>query len=86
MDKAILRNCLSENHMLKLVSELMEEENVSDWQTMSVEQRSEWIVGRTEGLYVELERQTKASGTLFKSGRGPGSGTMLAYGAATLVL
>lgn len=86
MDKKTLRDYLSENHMLKLVSELMEEENVPNWQTMDVEQRAEWIVHRTEGLYIELEHQAKAAGTLFKSGRGPGSGTMLAYGAATLLL
>lgn len=84
MPKKILCDYLVENKALKLITELMEEEGVPDWKTMTLEDRARWVASRTKDLYTELA--ANAAKVLFRPGIGPGSGTMLAYGAATLNL
>jgi hypothetical protein len=75
---------LAKNQVLMLVSEIMEEEQVHNWRGMDLEARAAWVAVRTAGLYQELARDAASAGTLFKSGRGPKTGTTLAYGGATL--
>lgn len=75
---------LAKHQILKLVSEIMEEEQVHNWQAMDLEARAAWVAVRTAGLYQDLAREAASAGTLFKPGRGPKSGTTLAYGGATL--